>query len=73
MVESVKPSRPRRIVDWDLHGWDAIADYLGVAVRTAQRYADEDGLPVWWRKRRVRARKADLDRWDERMSRQNVS
>jgi hypothetical protein len=50
-----------------LSGWKDIARYLGKGVRTAQRYANELGLPV----RRVSgnysgaviARKSDLDSW----------
>jgi hypothetical protein len=62
---SLLPPRPRRIATYDLHGWDAIADYLGVSVRSARRYAAEDRMPVFWFKTRVRARKEDLDRWFE--------
>lgn len=50
-----------------LHGWKDIATFLGVSVRTAQRWERESGLPV----RRIQARRghsafaaeADLRAW----------
>jgi Helix-turn-helix domain len=50
-----------------LSGWKDIARYLGKGVRTVQRYAHEQGLPVRWVSRHrggaVIARKSDLESW----------
>lgn len=56
------------MTDYDLESWKAIADHLGLAVRTAQQYAarDVDPLPRRYRLGRVVARTADLDAWAER-------
>ena len=45
-------------------GWDAIADYLGVSVRTAQGWR-QIGLPVSYLNGRVKARPEDLRVWVE--------
>lgn len=46
-------------------GWKAIADHVGVSVRTAQRWAAEprDPLPVYVRSTRVFSTLAALDGW----------
>src|SRR5262249_36132750 len=50
-----------------LHGWKAIADYLGRDVRTAQRWRDERGMPVHrvpgGKSGSVFADPAELDAW----------
>ena len=50
----------------ELFGWKAIAAYLGVAVRTAQDYANNRRLPVYrhpGEKGRGYARLSELDEW----------
>jgi len=50
----------------ELNSWKAIADYLDINVRTAQRWEQERGLPVRrfsGEKGRVLALPADLERW----------
>lgn len=50
----------------ELHGWKAIAKHLGVAVRTAQDYAKDRGLPIYHlpgEKGRVFAKPEELDKW----------
>ncbi len=50
----------------ELNSWKEIADYLGVTVRTAQRWEDEKGLPVrrvGGEHGRVAAEADDLARW----------
>jgi hypothetical protein len=50
-----------------LHSWKEIASYLGISVRTAQRWECELGLPI--KRRRIHCRDmvsasiTDLDRW----------
>jgi hypothetical protein len=55
-----------------LSGWKEIADYCGVSVRTAQRYAEKAFLPIIiepvggisiFIRSRPRARKADIQSW----------
>lgn len=61
MVEPWKEPR-------DLSTWGEIAEYLGVTVRTAQKWEAERGLPVRRLpgvKGRVLADRAELDRWRE--------
>lgn len=59
------PDQPRDSVE--LHGWQQIAHYLGVSVRTAQTLEKEQGLPVLRRgsgeKARVYATSAGLEAW----------
>ena len=57
---------------WDLDGWKDIADALGVSVRTAQRWSREyaegaDAMPVDAMRGRVKASKAALRVWAERV------
>lgn len=50
----------------ELHSWKEIADYLGVTIRTAQRWEKEQGLPVRrlpGERGRVLALAGDLDEW----------
>ena len=53
-----------------LSGWKAIANYLGVGVRSVQRYERELGLPIFRpagkSKSRVMAIKSELYRWAKR-------
>ena len=49
-----------------LHGWDEIADYLGIRKRTAQKYEAEQSLPVHRLpgvRGRVFASPAELEAW----------
>ena len=45
-----------------LRGWKAIGRYLGVSVRTAQRWEDWRALPIL-RRPQVMAIKTELDIW----------
>lgn len=47
-----------------LAGWQEIATYLRVSIRTAQRWAKDDNLPVAHKMRGCpKAHKNDLDVW----------
>lgn len=48
-----------------LAGWQEIASYLRVSVRTAQMRAEKEGLPILQKTKRgvVKAHKSDLDEW----------
>lgn len=50
--------------DRRLEGWKAIADALGVAVRTAQGYRASRGLPVRPSFRGTWAMLSDLRKWE---------
>ncbi|RMG61148.1 MAG: hypothetical protein D6713_00960, partial [Deltaproteobacteria bacterium] len=45
-----------------LTGWKEIASYLGVHVKTAQRYAKELGMPVY-SVGYIKARTDEIDAW----------
>ena len=66
MSEPTDSSEPR-----PLRGWKEIATHLGTSTRSAQRYADELGLPVHRRGTKgapVVAFPAELDEWLHRQS-----
>lgn len=50
-------------VGGDLRGWKAIADFLGVAERTARRWGQYAGLPFYEMFGRVEAKSAELEAW----------
>lgn len=56
MAEKITP-------DWDLDGWEAIADALNLDVKTAQRYERDHGLPVQRYGGMVRAESGKLREW----------
>lgn len=53
---------------YDLRGWKAIAEYLGVDVTTAIKWARSCDLPVFQPKQRggVYSSKAELDAWSKK-------
>ena len=66
--QSPPPPDPARSLPADeLSSWKEIASYLGVSVRRAQQWETGMGLPVerfnTEHRARVRARRADIDRW----------
>lgn len=55
----------------ELTSWKEIAEYLGVNVRTAQKWEGERALPIRrqaGRRGRVSADTASIDAWKERLS-----
>lgn len=53
-----------------LWGWDTIAGALGVDIKTAQRLAQEEGLPVYSKRgQRAQSTIAELQRWANRRAR----
>jgi len=46
-----------------LYGWKAIAEYLGISVRSAQRWERNHDLPVKRRFGRVWQSSNELDKW----------
>ncbi len=46
-----------------IRGWKAIARLLGVSVRTAQRWAQKRGLPLWQKGGIIFAEREVLGRW----------
>lgn len=65
-----EPVRKALLVTWDLDGWQAIADALGVPVRTAKRWADLEGDPLPVTRMMagggVKARTAQVQAWVDR-------
>jgi transcriptional regulator with XRE-family HTH domain len=63
----VADSSPSAPTSRTLQSWKEIAAYLGVTVRTAQRWEEQSGLPVYrvLREKRdaIYANPEDLDRW----------
>lgn len=59
------------LAPFDLQGWKAIADALGVSVDTARRYATtgEDPMPAYRFMGSVRARSTEIEAWAERQTR----
>lgn len=70
LTRRLRPQGPKPVANAtapskELTSWKEIADYLGVAERTAQKWESERGLPVRrlpGPKGRVSADPADLDR-----------
>ncbi len=75
-LEEVKASEPNEPQSRQLTSWKETADYLGVNVRTAQRWEQEKGLPVKrasGERGRVMAIPEELDRWKAaNLAHQNV-
>lgn len=73
LTRRLRPQGPQPVANAtapskELTSWKEIADYLGVAERTAQKWESERGLPVRrlpGPKGRVSADPADLDRWKQ--------
>lgn len=57
-----------KVVTYDLTSWNEIATALGVARSTAYRWSqeDEDPLPVYSFRGRIRARSRELAEWARR-------
>ena len=53
----------REAIPWDLDGWDAIAESLGVSPMTAKRYREKFGMPVYKLGQRIGASRDEIRAW----------